>query len=58
MLITLLLENIINQDPHVRAAVMFGSGQFNAGVLIDPRAESSFDPADEKKLSDFRSAIW
>ena len=45
-------------DPHVKASVMFGRGKFNAGVLIDPRPEFAFDPADETKLIDFRNAIW
>ena len=45
-------------DPHVKASVMFGRGKFNAGVLIDPRPEFVFDPADETKLIDFRNAIW
>ncbi|KAJ3520636.1 hypothetical protein NM688_g9133 [Phlebia brevispora] len=52
------LENMLNQDPHVRAAVMFGRGKFNAGVLIDPRPGFEFDPADEAKLVDFRNKIW
>ncbi|KAI0070731.1 acetyl-CoA synthetase-like protein, partial [Panus rudis PR-1116 ss-1] len=52
------LENMLNQDPHVQAAVMFGRGKFNAGVLIDPRPAYAFDPADEKKLVEFRNMIW
>ncbi|PSR71637.1 hypothetical protein PHLCEN_2v12490 [Hermanssonia centrifuga] len=37
---------------------MFGRGRFNAGVLIDPRPASAFDPADQEKLVDFRNKIW
>ncbi|KAF8200278.1 hypothetical protein BJ912DRAFT_1020035 [Pholiota molesta] len=31
------LENMLNQDPHVQSSVMFGRGQFQAGVIIDPK---------------------
>ncbi|CAL1699334.1 unnamed protein product [Somion occarium] len=52
------LEAILNQDPHVRAAVMFGRGRFYAGVVIDPRPGHEFDPQDQDRLSDFRNKIW
>ncbi|KIM81361.1 hypothetical protein PILCRDRAFT_821447 [Piloderma croceum F 1598] len=52
------LENILNQDPHVRSSVMFGRGQFNAGVLIDPAPEHIFDPAQGTLLGEFRNKIW
>ncbi|KAG7091792.1 putative NRPS-like protein biosynthetic cluster [Marasmius oreades] len=52
------LENLLNQDPHVAAAVMFGYGRFNAGVLIEPKPAFRFDPTDEKKLAEFRNAVW
>ncbi|KAG7091816.1 putative NRPS-like protein biosynthetic cluster [Marasmius oreades] len=52
------LENLLNQDPHVATAVMFGHGRFNAGVLIEPKPAFRFDPADEKKLEEFRNAVW
>lgn len=48
----------MNQDPHIQAAVMFGRGKFNAGVLIDPRPAFVFDPTDQGKLVDFRNKIW
>lgn len=48
----------MNQDPHIQAAVMFGRGKFNAGVIIDPRASFAFDPADQEKLVEFRNKIW
>lgn len=54
----LLSESILNVDPHILSAVMFGRGQFNAGVVIDPRPEFKFDPKDVKALSDFRNKIW
>ncbi|EKM49937.1 uncharacterized protein PHACADRAFT_213717 [Phanerochaete carnosa HHB-10118-sp] len=52
------LEKILCTDPRVQAAVMFGRGKFNAGVLIDPRPPHKFDPADQDKLADFRNLIW
>ncbi|TCD63228.1 putative NRPS-like protein biosynthetic cluster [Steccherinum ochraceum] len=52
------LESILNQDPRVRSSIMFGRGKFNAGVLVDPRSEYVFDPADEAKLVQFRNDIW
>ncbi|KAJ3522383.1 hypothetical protein NM688_g8882 [Phlebia brevispora] len=51
------LEHILNQDPHVHCAVMFGRGRFNVGVVIEPKPEYRFDPADEQKLIEFRKAI-
>lgn len=52
------LESMLNQDPHVSAAVMFGRGQFQAGVLVEPKPQFAFDPADETKLANFRNQIW
>jgi len=51
-------ESIMNQDPHVSAAVMFGHGKFQAGILIEPTKEEQFDPSDEEKLAEFRNKIW
>ena len=48
----------MNQDPHIQAAVMFGRGRFNAGVIVDPRQDFVFDPADQGMLIDFRNKIW
>ncbi|KAF9497912.1 acetyl-CoA synthetase-like protein [Pleurotus eryngii] len=50
------IENLLNQDPHIRASVIFGHGQFNLGVMVDPT--QSFDPHDVKQLAEFRNAIW
>ncbi|KAF9256609.1 acetyl-CoA synthetase-like protein [Marasmius fiardii PR-910] len=52
------LEQILNQDPHVEAAVMFGHGRFNAGVLVQPKAPFRFDPTDDRKLAEFCDMIW
>ena len=45
-------------DPHVLASVMFGRGKFQAGVLVEPKREFSFDPADIDLLSQYRNQIW
>ncbi|KAJ7464987.1 hypothetical protein B0H11DRAFT_2050421 [Mycena galericulata] len=52
------LENILNQDPHVLSSVMFGRGQFQAGVIVDPKPAFKFDPSDSVKLAEFRNKIW
>ncbi|KAF8895224.1 hypothetical protein BD779DRAFT_1498243 [Infundibulicybe gibba] len=52
------VKNIINQDIHLRASVMFGRGYPRAGVIVDPTPEHKFDPADAHKLEEFRSRIW
>ncbi|TFY80855.1 hypothetical protein EWM64_g3157 [Hericium alpestre] len=52
------LEGILCQDPHIHAAVMFGRGKFQNGVLIDPKPQFAFDPTDETKLEAFRNVIW
>ncbi|KAJ7245421.1 hypothetical protein C8J57DRAFT_1082265 [Mycena rebaudengoi] len=51
------LESILNQDPHVLSSVMFGRGQFQAGVLVDPKPAYKFDPSDSAKLAEFRNLI-
>ncbi|KAH7912519.1 Alpha/Beta hydrolase protein [Hygrophoropsis aurantiaca] len=50
------LETLFLQDLHVAAAVMFGRGRFQNGVLIQP--EDPFEPGDTAKLTAFRNAIW
>ncbi|KAK0461857.1 acetyl-CoA synthetase-like protein [Desarmillaria tabescens] len=52
------LENILNQDPHVSAAIMFGRGKYQVGILVEPAPQFSFDPVDENKLAEFRNLIW
>ena len=54
----LLIESLLNKDPHVTASVIFGRGRFNAGVLVEPIPEFQLDPSDEKKVAEFRNKIW
>lgn len=53
-----LSEAILLQDPRVACAIMFGRGQTQNGVLVDPKPEYAFDPEDEEKLVEFRNKIW
>ena len=48
----------MKKDPRVAASVMFGRGRFQAGILVEPRAEFAFDPVDEVALAEFRNEIW
>lgn len=52
------LEAMLNQDPHIKCAVMFGRGKFNVGVVVEPTPEHTFDPSDKEKLVEFRNKIW
>lgn len=49
---------ILNKDPHIRAALLFGRGKFNPGVLVEPKPEYAFDPTDLVKVAQFRNKIW
>jgi hypothetical protein len=37
---------------------MFGRGQLQNGVIIDPSQDFIFDPKDSSLLANFRDAIW
>ncbi|EPQ51233.1 acetyl-CoA synthetase-like protein [Gloeophyllum trabeum ATCC 11539] len=52
------LESIICQDPNVRAAVIFGRGRTQNGVIIEPANDTAVDYTDEAALSHFRNLIW
>ncbi len=51
-----LLEAILLQDPLVHAAIIFGRGRFQNGVIIQPK--EPFESSDEAKLEEFRNAVW
>ncbi|KAF9785316.1 hypothetical protein BJ322DRAFT_1020862 [Thelephora terrestris] len=51
-------KDVLNGDPPVKSAVMFGRGRFNPGVIIDPKLEFAFDLEDQEKLADFRNKVW
>ncbi|KAF7761593.1 hypothetical protein Agabi119p4_9585 [Agaricus bisporus var. burnettii] len=50
------LESLFLEDKSIFAAIMFGRGRFQNGVLLQP--VEPFDPADEMKLAAFRNLIW
>ncbi|KAF9544259.1 acetyl-CoA synthetase-like protein [Agrocybe pediades] len=52
------LEHILGRDPHIRSAVIFGRGQFQAGVIIDPKPEFAPDVKDKSQLDAFLEKIW
>jgi hypothetical protein len=56
--LTYAAETIINRHPMIQSCVIFGRGRFQAGVLVEPKPESAFDPSDREKLAAFRNAIW
>jgi hypothetical protein len=56
--LTFQVESMLNQDPHVSAAVMFGRGYFQAGVVVDPKPGLKFNPSNEFELAEFRNKIW
>jgi len=58
ILIETWAEHIINQNPLVHSSIIFGRGQFHAGVIIDPRPEFAIDPEDQTQLDGFRDKIW
>ena len=45
-------------DPRIKAAIMFGRGKFQNGVLIEPKAEYSVDPENIDQVEAFKTAIW
>ncbi|KAH8111803.1 acetyl-CoA synthetase-like protein [Phellopilus nigrolimitatus] len=51
-------ESMLNQNALVEAALFFGRGRFQCGVLIQPSQPYAFDPSDSSKLIEFRNAIW
>ncbi|THH29826.1 hypothetical protein EUX98_g4377 [Antrodiella citrinella] len=52
------LEHILNGDPHIQCAIMFGRGRPQNGVLVELKSEYAIDPEDTAKLAAFRDAIW
>ncbi len=54
--LTIIVETLLLQDPHIQAVLMFGRGQVQNGVIIHPK--EPFDARDESKLEAFRNLIW
>lgn len=52
------LETMLSKDPHIESAIVFGSGQSQCGILIQPKHGYMFDPSDISSLNTFRDTIW
>ena len=52
------IESLMTQDPHVAAALIFGRGRPQAGILVEPASDYAFNPVDELKLTEFRNTLW
>ncbi|THH09230.1 hypothetical protein EW145_g2182 [Phellinidium pouzarii] len=52
------LEVMLNRDPLVHGAMMFGRSRFHCGILVQPKEPFAFDPVDTKKVIEFRNLIW
>lgn len=48
----------MNTDMRIKAAIMFGRGRFQSGVLVEPKPEYVFDPQNAQQLEKFKDAIW
>ncbi|KAL0566769.1 hypothetical protein V5O48_015232 [Marasmius crinis-equi] len=51
------MEHIIDMDPRVKSAIVFGNGRNRCGVLIQLEESFLFDPVDSDLLSTFRQYI-
>ncbi|KAG2005480.1 CurK protein [Coprinopsis cinerea AmutBmut pab1-1] len=49
------IESLLGADPLIRSAVVFGCGQLQAGVLIDPI--TPFDPKNGEELTGFLDSV-
>ncbi|KAF9567997.1 acetyl-CoA synthetase-like protein [Agrocybe pediades] len=52
------IEVPVEAHPAVAAAVVFGTGRTQNGILVEPAAKHLFDPKDEAALIAFRNEIW
>ncbi|KAF8993181.1 hypothetical protein BDQ17DRAFT_1431885 [Cyathus striatus] len=52
------IEECLQQDERVAAAIMFGREQLQAGVIILPAEGNTFDTADIRKVNEYRDTIW
>ncbi|TDL22741.1 acetyl-CoA synthetase-like protein [Rickenella mellea] len=52
------LERIISQHPNVRGCIIFGRSQLQAGLLVHPVDDKSFDPTDLARRASFIREIW
>ena len=53
-----MVESILMQDSRIRAAVVFGSGHTQNGVIIEPAERAEFVAEDELEKTQFIEFIW
>ena len=49
---------MINDDVHVNKSLMFGRGEFQNGVLVQPAGEYAVDPNNAQQVAAFLNMIW
>lgn len=52
------MEGVIASSPLAQGVVMFGWGQDQVGVLIEPRPGHVIDVNNENAVTEFRNRIW
>lgn len=52
------IEGTVLTSPLVAAAVMFGRGRDEAGILIEPAPAHAIDPTDDAQVAAYRNAVW
>ncbi|KAL1743867.1 hypothetical protein HDZ31DRAFT_39949 [Schizophyllum fasciatum] len=52
------MEGVILTSPLVAAAVMFGRGRDEAGILIEPSPSQNIDVDDDAQIATFRNLVW
>ncbi|KAI5884853.1 acetyl-CoA synthetase-like protein [Schizophyllum commune H4-8] len=52
------IEGVIVTSPMIRAAIMFGRGRDEAGILVEPAPTHQIDVDDDVQVAAFRNAIW
>lgn len=52
------VEATVSDDPLVRAALAFGDGRFQMGLIVEAAAHVELNPLDEKAVLDYIARIW
>lgn len=51
-------EHLISKDPAIKGCLMFGRGEFQTGIIVEPVEAKAFNPRDLERLAQFRNDIW
>ena len=57
-LLTWIIEAVINKLEAVSRSIMFGRGQFNTGIIIEPADAGAFDFTEERSRNAYIDEIW